>query len=300
MNTTKTSITAIVVSHNEAHLLPACLERLVWCDQLIVVDLASTDNTREIAERYANLVLSHAFSPIVEPVRCFAAGHATNDWLMFIDPDEIVPTAAVSDIINTVNNVPSAGIVRLPWQFYFKGEPLEGTVWGGDQRSKRFLAHRQRAEIVPVSQSGMQLRDGFNEVTVPPNDDNHVEHRWINSYGQLLEKHIRLAWNEGPPSYGRGQRFNLWRAVKDSAKALKYSLIDRDGLRCHGMRGLILSAVYSAYTFLSQISLWRYQLAIDRPAANFQYTVPPSPAEVAGRIEPGQSSAKSNEKRKAA
>ena len=91
------SITAIVVCRNEAAHLRACLPRLRWVDELIVIDLGSTDHSRGIAEHWADTVYDHPPSPIVEPVRMFAAERATHDWLLFVDPDERYPRALADD-----------------------------------------------------------------------------------------------------------------------------------------------------------------------------------------------------------
>jgi hypothetical protein len=250
-------ITAVVVSHNEAGKLRTCLPRLRWCDQLIVVNLASTDDTATVASQHADLVLDHPHCPIVEPVRCFAAEHATSPWLLFVDPDELVPAVLIDDIRQAVHDHPASGIIRLPWQFYFKGRRLDGTVWGGAHRSKRFLVHRFRCELNGLSQRGCELLPGFVETSVLPRPGNHIRHEWIDSWHQLFEKHIRLAWHEGPALAERGQRCEWRTLLVEPIKAFKYSLIDREGWR-EGRRGLMLSVVYSGYLALAAVSHWRH------------------------------------------
>ncbi len=43
-------MTAMVSSHNEARLLEACLATRAFCDELIVIDIASDDDTSAVAE----------------------------------------------------------------------------------------------------------------------------------------------------------------------------------------------------------------------------------------------------------
>ena len=254
----KHPITAIVVSRNEAHRLDACLARLAWCEQLIVVDLTSSDDTVKVARRHTQQVLTYPFSPIVEPVRKLAAQHARHDWLLFVDPDEQVPESLVPEIVRATTTNPSAGIVRLPWLFHFRGKPMPGTIWGGSNRSKRFLAHRQRCEITGLSQAGVKLLPGYDEITIAPHHGNHVRHDWVDSYAQLLEKHWRLGLHDGPAQFASGQRFNLRAAARATWRAFVRSFVACDGWRM-GLRGLLLSSVYAGYVALSHLSLAHHQ-----------------------------------------
>lgn len=45
-------VSGVITSFNEAHNIAECIESLEWCDEIIVVDSFSTDETPEIARRY--------------------------------------------------------------------------------------------------------------------------------------------------------------------------------------------------------------------------------------------------------
>ena len=60
--------TSIVVTYNEANRLRECLKSLSFCDQMLVVDLGSGDNSVEIAQEYGAEVLHHEWVPLVEKV----------------------------------------------------------------------------------------------------------------------------------------------------------------------------------------------------------------------------------------
>jgi glycosyltransferase involved in cell wall biosynthesis len=276
----KHPVTAIVVSRNEAHRLDACLARLSWCDQLIVVDLTSSDDTVRVARRHTQQVLTYPFSPIVEPTRKLAAQHARHDWLLFVDPDEQLPEALVSEIIDITTNKPDAGIIRLPWLFHFRGQPMPGTIWGGSNRSKRFMAHRRRCEITGLSQAGLKLQPGFDEVSIAPRPGNHVRHDWVDSYAQLLEKHWRLGLHDGPAQFAAGQRFHPRTAARATWRAFVRSFVACDGWRM-GVRGLLLSAVYAGFVALSNISLAIHQRTLSRESVRCEPV--PMPAKLPAR-----------------
>ncbi|MCX5661956.1 MAG: glycosyltransferase [Planctomycetota bacterium] len=277
---TAPAISAVVVVRNEADKLDACLASLAWCDELIVIDLESTDASAAVASRHTTRVLTHPLSPIVEPVRCFAAQRARNDWLLFVDPDERVPTTLVADLHRAIADHPRAGIVRLPWQFFFKGERLDGTVWGGPNRSKRFLVHRRRTALSPLVHAGSRTLEGFDEVTVAPAGGNHVQHFWMDSYAGLIEKHWRYAREEGKARHEAGKRFSLHGLLVEPIVDTYRCFRDYDGHRL-GFRGAALSLLYGAIRAAGEASLLAYQMrrgSTARPASAPPASIPAQPA----------------------
>ena len=54
-------ISACVITLNEADRVEACLQSLAFCDDIVVVDSASTDSTAERASALGARVLQRAF-----------------------------------------------------------------------------------------------------------------------------------------------------------------------------------------------------------------------------------------------
>jgi glycosyltransferase involved in cell wall biosynthesis len=44
----RAKITAVIIAKNEEAMLPACLETLAWCDEILLIDCASTDKTTKL------------------------------------------------------------------------------------------------------------------------------------------------------------------------------------------------------------------------------------------------------------
>jgi len=250
-------VTAIVVCRNEADKLRDCLRSLAWCDQLIVVDMASADDTAAVALEHTDEVLPLPWSRVVEPVRIEAAKHARHHWLLFLDPDERFPEALIAPVREAMHEHTTMGALRLPWKFHFRGKPLAGTIWGGDNRSKIFLIHRQRCDLAPEVHRGFQLRDGFEEIRIPPREGWQVEHLWMDGYGHFIRKHARYAIEEGRSKYSAGERVN-WRSIAQPFTEMRRSLIDFDGIRT-GLDGIALSLLLGVYQLAGLVSLGVYQ-----------------------------------------
>ena len=252
-------ITAIVVSRNEGHHLEQCLTRLRFCEQIILVDMQSTDNTRAMGDQYADLILEHPFSPIVEPVRLFASKQATSDWVLLVDPDEYYPPELVPWIRQATISEEPGGMYDLPMSYYFKGRLLTSTVWGRRTQVRPALVNLQRCHLRPLSMRGPELLEGYQRLPITPTLTNHIQHYWMDSYTKLIEAMWRYVKHEGRGKYTKGQRFSLKEMLITPLYQLKANLVYRNGLS-DGLRGINLSVIYSAYLFGSAVSLGLYQL----------------------------------------
>ena len=251
-------VTAIVIFRNEKRHLGKCLRALSWCNELIAVDMASSDGSLEIAQELADRVLSVPLCPIAEPTRVAAAKLASNDWVLLVDPDEVIPSTLSDDIRKTLAEHPDAGAISLPMWFYFKGKRLAGTVWG-TLTFKQRLIHRKRCDLLPLCNRISQLRAGERDVRIPHDGDNHMQHYWSNSYLDLLHKHfVRYSHTEAAAMVAQGKRFGLRMGFVTPLIELKKTLKDFDGWRI-GLRGWGLSAIYFGYVLASHWLTLYYQ-----------------------------------------
>lgn len=267
-----TPITAIVIFRNEKRHLRRCLDALQWADEIIAVDMASSDGSLAIARELTDRVYHVDAFPIAEPTRVAAAKLATHDWILLIDPDEVIPADLAQAMRDTIRQAPTTGAVSLPMWFYFKGTRLLGTVWG-TLTHKRRLIHRRRCRLLPLCNRLNEMMDGYDEVRIEHDGSNHIRHYWSDSYVNLLWKHLRrYSHLEAAAMVARGERFTWRRGVVLPVVDLYKCLRHFDGWRL-GPRGWLLSAINFGYVTASQwLMLW-YQRSPRGVAAS----VPPIP-----------------------
>lgn len=249
-------VTAVVASRNEAHLLPRCLAALAFCDELIVVDVDSSDETAAVARRYGAKVLRHGFVPIADEARPRAIGEARNDWILLRDPDEVVPAALRAQIVDLFPRLePEVGLVTGPIQYYFAGRPLRGTAWGGILTT-RVLARRDLVEFPTTVHGKLVRRPGSRVLEIPFSGDNAIQHYWATGYADVVEKHRRYLRLEGTARAARGERTSLRRTTWTPFSALYDSLVRRRGYADH-TSGLVLSVLWSVYRTGTEVALLR-------------------------------------------
>lgn len=252
----KLPITAIVVMYNEQARLADCLGALVFCDQIIAVDLGSTDRCVEIARSFGAEVLHRERMPHAEPIQAEVALLAKHDWIMRTDPDEVYDAGGLSEVAAGLAREDIA-IMRSPYQYYFKGRALSTTVWGGIKHLTVFF-HRRRVRLLPLVHSGIQPLPEYQVMDVDRAGQWPVRHYWVDGYGQLWEKHRRYLRAEGAARLARGQRFSWPAFAKETLSAVNTCLLRKRGW-LGGWRGISLSFFYAWYVASSWLSLRREQ-----------------------------------------
>ena len=59
-------------------------------DEIIVVDTGSTDNTIEIARKYTDKIFNFKWNDDFSAARNYSISKALGDWILWLDPDEII------------------------------------------------------------------------------------------------------------------------------------------------------------------------------------------------------------------
>lgn len=91
-------VSACVIACNEQDVLPRCLDAVAWADEIVVVvDAKSHDRTEEIARARADRVEVRPYAGDIEQKRHCAA-LASHDWVLVVDPDEVVTPALATGI----------------------------------------------------------------------------------------------------------------------------------------------------------------------------------------------------------
>lgn len=249
--------TGVVVVCNEARRLRTCLDCLVFCEQLIVVDLRSTDESVAIAREYGAEIVRHERVATAQMLWPDIIPLARNDWIIRIDPDEVYPRQLINDLFEAIANHEKVAMLTVPYQYYWGDRPVETTRWGGT-KYLGWIFRKDRVVLKPLVHTAPQCRPGYVQVRIERKAGNVVQHYWVEGWSHLFEKHRRYISLEGEKRYSRGARFS-WRAwPKGTLSALKRSLISDRGLS-GGLLGIALSFFYAWYVSMSLLSLRRYQ-----------------------------------------
>lgn len=99
-------ISAVVITRNEAGNIERCLESLTFCDEIIVVDSHSEDETRAIAGKYTNQVYTRDWKGYADQ-KNYAVGLCKNEWVLSVDADEQVTDELKNEILGKMESTPN-------------------------------------------------------------------------------------------------------------------------------------------------------------------------------------------------
>lgn len=140
-------LSAVVTTLDNAATLDACLASLRFCDEIIVLDSGSHDDTEAIARRYGARWQVQAFAGY-GPQKQAAIDLATHDWVLLLDADERLSVRAQARIEAELQ-MPRADGYRLPrreWLFWRWLHPRARHNW----HLRLFRRSRGRLNTVPV------------------------------------------------------------------------------------------------------------------------------------------------------
>jgi glycosyltransferase involved in cell wall biosynthesis len=138
------TVSVIVITRNEAANIADCLASVAFCDQRIVVDCGSEDDTAALARQSGARVEMHDFVGFGAQ-KNFALSLATGDWVLSVDADERVSPVLAAEIKAAIagadRNVAGYEMPRLS---RFCGRPMRHSGWYPDHVLRLFRRGRAR------------------------------------------------------------------------------------------------------------------------------------------------------------
>jgi glycosyltransferase involved in cell wall biosynthesis len=124
-------ISVLINTLNEERNIRNCLECVKWADEIIVVDSFSDDKTTTIAREYTDKIFTYERTGYADPGRQFALEQASNEWVLVVDADELVPKQLRDRLAELSTSDYEA--VLIPRKNYCFGHLMQGAAWGDIQ-----------------------------------------------------------------------------------------------------------------------------------------------------------------------
>ncbi len=192
---TPPTLTAAVLTLNEAHQLPDLLPALRWCDEVLVVDGGSSDDTVEAARRGGARVVRRRFDDFARQ-RNAALEAAFGDWILFIDADER-PTRRMPEEIRRRIAAESRSGYRVP---------IRSTILG---RRFRFSGTQNDLPLRLVRRDAGRwngaVHERFDAAGPVGRLEAHLEHTTLATVAAFLEKMQRYTTLTAAARVARGE-----------------------------------------------------------------------------------------------
>lgn len=245
-------LSVCVLACNEEADLERCLHAVAWADEIVVlVDDKSRDATESVARRLASRVERRAYAGDVEQKRSCAA-LAKHDWILIVDPDEVVSTALAESIRASLQSesVASSGPVgyRVNRATFHLGRWIRHGDFYPDWKLR--LYRRSRARWTGRDPHGRIEVDG--PVGSLEGDLLHY------SYRDLADQIARIQFFSDQAAAALVREGTVFRirnlVLRPPARFVRCYLLRRGFL--DGMPGFIIAVASAFYVFLKYAKLW--------------------------------------------
>jgi glycosyltransferase involved in cell wall biosynthesis len=258
-------LSVLINTKNEADQIKDCLESVQFADEIVVVDMASEDDTTEIAQKYTDQI--HDFKDVgyVEPARNFGLGKTSHDWVLIIDADERV-TVELKNKINQILDKPQADVYLLPRKNIIFGQWIKGAGWWPDYQVRLFK--RDKVEWLDQLHSQPQIHGQIKKIE--PSAEMallHHNYQTVRDFVKRLNRYTDVQASE----INNHDKIdsNCFQLISAGGDEFLKRYFAQDGQKLGG-RGLSLSILQAFYQSVLAIKKWELEEFEEDPACQDQ------------------------------
>lgn len=246
------SLSAILITKNEEANIRRCLDALQWLPEVVIVDSKSEDKTVEIAQSYPNTKVIISDWLGFSPTKRLATKAARNNWILWIDADEVVSPALQKEISFLFADNPPNDFVAasMPRKTFFLGEWVKHSGWYPGRVIRLFNRHH-------CDFNDNHLHEG---IEVPANknikslryDILHYSYTSLYQYFDKMNYYGRYGAEE---LKRRGKKPSLWKLLLSPLAGFIKTYLLNQGFR-DGRKGLIIAVGTAFSTFIKYSNFW--------------------------------------------
>jgi len=238
-------ITATILTKNEKKNIEGCLKALEWCDEIMVIDDFSEDQTVQIARKLGAQVFQHSLNNDFSQQRNYGLAKAKGEWVLFVDADERVTPALAQEIKQEVRKGEYKAFV-FKRQDFFMGKALKY----GETSHVRLLrmAKKNGQWVRPVH----EVWETKWPTQTLKNPLLHYPHPSMVQFFDQINFHSTL---HAQALRKEGVRFSLFRLIGNPLGKFLQNYILRLGF-LDGTHGFVMAMMMSLHSFLARGKLF--------------------------------------------
>jgi len=253
---TRPRVSGLVTCFNEEHNIGNCIESLLWCDEIIVVDSFSTDRSPEIAQSFDKVRFLQRTYFGAGAQKNWAMKHVRYPWVFLLDSDERCTPDLRSEVEDLLARGPEYDAYTINRDVYFLGRRIKYSGWQRDRVARLFKTGTAYYE-------NRRVHSLLHTTGDAPILKNAMEHHMVDlsfdDYAFRLAKYgywgAAQGWRDGKrPGALEVALRPLWRFFR--TYIVQLGILD-------GGRGLVFCALqaYSAYMKYAILWGWRTNAA---------------------------------------
>jgi len=244
-------ISAVVTTFNEERNIGGCIDSLLWCDEIVVVDSFSTDRTPEIARSYPKVRFFQRPYKGSASQKNWSMDQTRFEWLLILDADERCTPELQAEITALLASGPRAEAFTIKRRAYFMDRVIRFSGWQHDRVVRLVKRGAGRYPNKRVH-ADMQTRGPA------PVLGNQMLHYMVESFDQYLPRIVKYGFWGAAQGWTTERRSGfaevfgrpLWRFVR--MYFFQLGFLD-------GMPGLVFCMLQAFGTYLKWAILWEWR-----------------------------------------
>jgi glycosyltransferase involved in cell wall biosynthesis len=245
-------VSGVITSFNEEHNIADCIESLLWCDEIILVDSYSTDRTPEIAQQYDKVRFFQRAYFGAGAQKNWAMQHVQHDWIFLLDSDE----RCTPELRQEVQNLLAAGAGHTAYMMnrnvYILGKRIRFSGWQHDRVARLFrrgAAYYENRRVHSVLHTSGET----------PILDNAIEHYMVDrSFDEYAFRLAKYGYWNAAQCWRDGERTSALEVLVRPAWRFFRTYVLQLGI-FDGSLGIIFCLLQSYSTYMKFSILWGWQ-----------------------------------------
>lgn len=244
-------ISASIIVFNEEENIADLCETISFCDEIVIVDSNSSDNTVEIARRYTDKIFQREFHGYKDKHE-FADAQTTGDWILWIDADERI----TPELLESITNLRQQEEKTLPDGFRiarrtrYLGRWIKYSGWYPDYQMRLYRKSASFWEGIAPHETARV--PGKTEIL--KGEFLHYTKKSLSEYHRVVDSYATLA---AEYKFKHDEKVGGFGIFFNTIAGFLRSFIVKQGFR-DGVPGLII-AVFTAYgVFLKYAKVWEH------------------------------------------
>lgn len=252
-------ISAVILTKNEEKNITRCIKSVDFCDEILVINDHSTDETIGVINKLGNKkvkVITHSLNDNFSQARNFGLEKAQGEWVLFVDSDEQVSEALAFE----VSNILSDSVNKMDDEyngFYIRRFDF---IWGkelkyGESGIKLLrLAKKNAGKWIGNVHERWEIK---GKIGLLKNSIAHYPHEAIGEFLEEINFYTDVRAHE---LYAKNIKAYWWLIIFYPVSKFIFNFFFRRGF-LDGVYGLVFAITMSFHSFLVRgklCSLWRF------------------------------------------
>jgi len=238
----KYPLSVVTLTKNSSDKIIGCLESVAWCDDIVIVDDFSKDNTLELVKKYTDNICQRKWDN--EGIhRNFAYSKAKNDYVLSLDSDERVTPELKDELIALIERGFEHNGYDIPHRNYIGDKWIQFGGWYPNAKTKLFkkseFRYKEEEYHPPCILEGERKR--LNGELI------HLAYKGI---ADMVSKVNHQTNFESKKWFRDNRKMSLARAIRKTVDRFLKAFILKQGFR-DGFTGFMLALMGGFYQILS-------------------------------------------------